>query len=144
VIGNRKVLFAFRLIVGGAFVYAGVLKAADAQRFAQDILNFRVVGPELAVLTALFLPWLEIVCGAFLILGWLRRASSLLISVMLAGFIGLVIVTIARGLDVDCGCFGALSGQADWKLVVQDLVLLFMSLNILLAPRKTPGRNPAA
>lgn len=143
-IGNRKVLFVFRLIVGGTFVYAGVLKVVDPLAFAADILNFRIVGPEVAVLTALFLPWIEIVCGAFLVLGWLRRASSLLISLMLAGFVVLVIVTIARGLDVDCGCFGALSGKADWGLLVQDLVLMFMSLSILLAPRRTPSRRPAA
>jgi hypothetical protein len=71
--------------------------------------------------------------GALLITGILRRPSALLASGLLIGFIILVGITMARGIDTDCGCFGSLSHRADWWLLLQDGVLLLMSLCVLFA-----------
>jgi uncharacterized membrane protein YphA (DoxX/SURF4 family) len=132
-IRNKYFLLAFRLIVGGAFFAAGFLKVGDPLEFAQNIKNFRIVSHEVSFLTALILPWIEILCGALLITGILRRPSALLASGLLIGFIILVGVTMARGIDTDCGCFGILSHRADWRLLLQDGVLLLMSLCALFA-----------
>lgn len=132
-IRNKYFLLAFRLIVGGAFFAAGLLKVGDPLEFAQNIKNFRIVSHEASFLTALILPWIEILCGAMLITGILRRPSALLASGLLIGFIILVGITMARGIDTDCGCFGSLSHRADWWLLLQDGVLLLMSLCVLLA-----------
>ena len=132
-IRNKHFLLAFRLIVGGMFFASGFLKIGDPLAFAQNIKNFRIVSHEMAFMTALILPWIEILCGALLITGILRRPSALLVSCLLAGFIILVGVTMARGIDTDCGCFGSLSHKADWRLLVQDVLLLYFSLNILVA-----------
>jgi len=137
-IRHRYLLLAFRLIVGGAFFAAGVLKVGDPLEFAQNIKNFRIVSHEVAFVTALILPWVEILCGALLITGIFRRPSALLVSGLLAGFIILIGVTIARGIDTDCGCFGSLSHKADWLLLVQDGFLLFFSLSILFAKTDRP------
>ena len=124
-IRNRFVLFVFRLIVGGLFIYAGVLKIADPLGFAQDIQNYRLVpAGHRASSTALILPWLEILAGAALVAGLFKRTSAGLISLMLVVFIVLVAVTMVRGLDVDCGCFGALSRKADWRLILEDALVL--------------------
>jgi uncharacterized membrane protein YphA (DoxX/SURF4 family) len=132
-IRHKYLLLIFRLIVGGAFFAAGLLKVGDPLEFAQNIKNFRAVSYELSFLAALILPWVEILCGALLITGILRQPSALLVSGLLVGFIILVGVTIARGIDTDCGCFGSLSHKADWLLLVQDGILLFFSLNVLFA-----------
>jgi len=132
-IRNKYFLLAFRLIVGGAFFVAGLIKVGDPLEFAQNINNFRIVSHEASFLAALILPWIEILCGALLITGILRRPSALLASGLLIGFIILVGVTMARGIDTDCGCFGSLSHKADWWLLLQDGVLLLMSLSVLLA-----------
>jgi uncharacterized membrane protein YphA (DoxX/SURF4 family) len=136
-IRNKYFLLAFRLIVGGAFFAAGLLKVGEPLAFAQDIKNFRIVSHEVSFMTALILPWIEILCGALLITGILRRPSALLASGLLIGFIILVGVTMARGIDTDCGCFGSLSHKADWWLLLQDGVLLLMSL-CLLFPKPDP------
>lgn len=132
-IRNKSVLLAFRVIVGGAFFAAGILKIGDPLEFAQNIKNLRVVSQEISFLAALILPWIEILCGALLITGIFRRPGAFLVSCLLAGFIILVGVTMARGIDTDCGCFGSLSHKADWLLLVQDVLLLFFSLNVLFA-----------
>jgi uncharacterized membrane protein YphA (DoxX/SURF4 family) len=129
-IRNRVVLLLFRVVVGGLFVYAGVLKIADPLGFVQDIENYRLVPRAIAFLTALVLPWVETLAGAALVVGLFKRTSAGLISVMLGMFIGLVAVTMARGLDVDCGCFGALSRKAGWTLLLEDALMLFMAVQV--------------
>lgn len=140
-IRNKAVLCIFRLIVGGVFVWAAVLKIRDPLGFAQNIANYRVVGNMIAFWVAVVLPWLELTAGVLLIVGLWRRTNALLLSLMLAGFIILVAVTIARGIDVDCGCFGSLSRKADLGLILQDAALLFMSLTVWLSNAGKP--NPA-
>jgi uncharacterized membrane protein YphA (DoxX/SURF4 family) len=138
-IRNRAVLLVFRVVVGGLFIYAGVLKIVDPLGFARDIENYRLVPGGIAFLTALVLPWVEALSGAALVIGIFKRTSAGLIALMLVLFIGLVAVTMARGLDVDCGCFGALGRKAGWTLLAEDALLLFMALEVAFS---RPGRRP--
>ncbi len=138
-IRNKTVLLLFRLAVGGLFIYAGVLKVTDTLEFAQDVRNYRLAGQSLSFLTAVFLPWLEIIAGFFLVTGIMKRASALLVSFMLAVFILLVGVTIVRGIDVECGCFGALSRNADPGLIVEDLLMLYMALCVFFEKKTAPS-----
>lgn len=135
-IRRRAALVLFRLVVGGVFLYAGVIKIMDPLAFAGDVENYRVVGRTLAFLTAVYLPWIEVFAGAFLISGVMMRGSALLVSTLLAGFIGLVVSAMIRGLDVDCGCFGTFSRSAGWELLLEDGALMLMSLAVLLAPKR--------
>lgn len=131
-IRNKHILFAFRLVVGGVFIWAGLLKIFDPLGFAQGIANYRVFPQGISFFLALVLPWIEVISGIFLILGIYRAASSLLLSGLLVFFLFLIAVTISRGLDIDCGCFGSLSQKVDYKLILADSILLFFSLNIYL------------
>lgn len=137
-IRNRWFLLLFRLIVGGVFVWAGALKIADPLEFARSIMNFRVVTPGPAFVVALVLPWVEFLSGAFLIIGVLKRSGALLISLMLAGFIGLVGLALGRGIDTSCGCFGSLSRRADFSLILADAVLLVLAASVFLARPHRP------
>jgi len=132
-IRNKSVLLVFRLVVGGVFIWAGLLKILDPLEFAQNIANYRVFSPDLSLLTAIVLPWLEILCGVLVIFGIIRSASSLLLSGLLAAFLVLIMVTIFRGLDVDCGCFGSLGRHVDYRLLLTDIVLLYLTLNIFVS-----------
>ena len=133
---NKTLLVVFRLVLGGLFVYAGVVKVLDPLDFAQNIRNYRLVGQSLSFLVAVVLPWLEILAGVALAAGIWKRPSALIISGLLVFFILLTLVTIARGLDVDCGCFGALSRRSGFGVVLEDLGMLFMGLCLLFAPER--------
>jgi uncharacterized membrane protein YphA (DoxX/SURF4 family) len=135
-IRNKRLLFVIRLVVGGVFVWAGLLKVFDPLGFAQNIKNYKIFSHDISFFLALALPWIEVICGAFLIFGIWRRASSFLTSILLAGFVALVCTAILRGIDTDCGCFGSLSGKADFKLVLLDCILLLFSLNLFLSKPK--------
>jgi len=133
---NKTLLVLFRIVLGGLFVYAGVAKALEPLDFAQNIRNYRLVGQELSFIAAVVLPWLEVLAGLALAAGVWTRASSLLISGLLVFFIALTVVTIVRGLDVDCGCFGALSRKAGLGVILEDVAMLYMALAVLFAPGK--------
>jgi len=133
VIRNRWLLLLLRVIVGGVFIWAGALKIVDPLDFAQSIKNYQVVPHSLAFLAAVALPWVEVLCGAFLIIGVFKRSSALLLSLLLAGFIGLVALALARGIDTSCGCFGSFSRRADLSLILMDTVLLGFVLAVFFA-----------
>ena len=128
---NRTVLFVFRIVLGGLFVYAGIVKVLAPLDFAQNIRNYDLVGQSLSFIAAIVLPWLEILAGAFLIAGIWQRGAALVISGLLAFFIALTIVTMIRGLDVDCGCFGAIDRKAGLSVIVEDLGMLYLGLCLL-------------
>lgn len=135
-IRNRRLLVVFRFVAGGFFVWAGVLKIADPLEFARNIMNYRAFPHELAFITALVLPWVEVIAGGLLIAGLFKRSSALLISLMLAAFIGLVALALARGIDTSCGCFGSLSRRADFTLILADAGLLYLTLCVFFARPK--------
>jgi uncharacterized membrane protein YphA (DoxX/SURF4 family) len=136
-INNKVILWAFRILVGGVFIWAGLLKILDPLEFAQNIANYRVFSRDLSFLIALVLPWVEVLCGILVILGIFRSASSFLLSGLLGVFLVLITVTIFRGLDVDCGCFGSIGRHVDYRLLLTDIVLLYMALNIFVSSLKS-------
>jgi len=133
---NKGVLLAFRLVLGGLFVYAGAVKVLDPLDFAQNIRTYQLVGQSLSFIAAIVLPWLEILAGLALILGIWTRGAALVVAGLLVFFIVLTAVTMVRGLDVDCGCFGSLSRKSGWGVILEDLGMLALGLALLLAPKK--------
>jgi len=115
------------LIVGGIFVYAGVVKVLDPVQFANDIDNYKTLPWFVSVRLAVYLPWLEIFCGLALIFRFLYRGGLLILTALILVFMGATIAAKARGLDITCGCFGHAS--KNWNFSTH----LGLDLLILLA-----------
>jgi putative oxidoreductase len=143
-VGNRTALLVFRIVLGGLFIYAGAVKVAAPLEFAQSVRNYQLVGQSLSFLAALVLPWLEVLAGAFLVAGIWKRGAALVVSALLAFFIALTVVTMLRGLDIDCGCFGAVDRKAGWSVILEDAGMLYLGLCVLLAKRPSPRPTPPA
>jgi putative oxidoreductase len=104
---SRNILWRIvALIIGGIFIYAGVIKVIDPVAFANDIDNYKILPWPLTVRLAFYLPWLEILCGLAVILGLLYRGGLLILTALTFLFIAASIIAKARGLDITCGCFG--------------------------------------
>ena len=96
------------MALAGVFVYAGALKIRDPHTFAESVASFHLLPPTLINPTALTLPVLEVLCAlASLGSGRWRRVGALGLLTMLVVFILALATAWARGLNVDCGCFGA-------------------------------------
>jgi putative oxidoreductase len=121
------------LIVGAAFIYAGLTKVLDLQpfrfsdptAFARDIDNYKMLPWPIGVGLALYLPWLEIFCGLALFTRILFRGGVFILTALMALFIVITIFAKARGLDISCGCFGHASKSLSfaWHLGLDFLLL---------------------
>ncbi len=117
------------LIVGGIFIYAGIIKAFDPVQFANDIDNYKTLPWFVSVRLAVYLPWLEIFCGLALIFRFLYRGGLLILTALILVFIGATIAAKARGLDITCGCFGHASKNWNFTThLVLDLLILGAAL----------------
>jgi putative oxidoreductase len=112
-------------IVGGIFIYAGVIKALDPIGFASDIDNYKILPWTISVRLAFYLPWLEIFCGLALIARRLYLGGLSILTALASIFIIATIAAKIRGLDITCGCFGHAS--KNWSFtahITLDLSLL--------------------
>jgi putative oxidoreductase len=98
--------FAIRLVVGGVFIYAGVLKIGDPLQFGDKVASFEILPNAMVNSLALGLPVFEILCGVLLIVALLRRPAALAILIVSGIFLIAIVTALARGLTIDCGCFG--------------------------------------
>jgi len=98
---------AARLILGAVFMYASIDKILHPAAFAKAVYNYAILPDALINLTAIVLPWLELVLGIFLVIGLFREGSVCIVTGLLVIFVGATIFNMARGLDIYCGCFSA-------------------------------------
>ena len=125
-----------RLVLGGVFIYTSLPKVMHPDEFARLVYGYRVLHPDMVNLVGVTLPWVELVAGVFLVVGLLPRSSALVLGGLLALFIGAGFLALARGLDIECGCFFPFMGdhKLTWDLLVRDAVLILFALQVMVWP----------
>jgi len=135
-----------RFLLGGVFIYMGILKLGDPMEFLKVIRQYRAL-PETPPIflnaSAIVLPWLEVICGTGLILGMSMRGASLIASIMLAVFTPAILM---RGLEIraqenisffqvafDCGCGTGV--VVTWKKLLENVTLFSLAVFVLVAAR---------
>jgi putative oxidoreductase len=119
------------LILGGIFIYAGVLKALDPVQFANDIDNYKALPWFFSVRLAFYLPWLEIFCGLAVIFRFLYRGGLSILTALVTVFIGATVAAKMRGLDITCGCFGHASKNWSFLQHMAIDLSIFVALAVL-------------
>lgn len=126
-------------VIGGIFIYAGVLKAAEPIRFANDIENYHVIPWALGVRLAFYLPWLEILCGAALIFRRFYAGALVTLLALTLIFIGATVSAKARGIDITCGCFGHASDNLGFTAhLALNLLILIVIVSLI---RRSAGKR---
>ncbi len=117
---------ALRIVLGVIFVYAGWTKFMGPAAFAESIATFRMLPDGAVNLVALGLPLAEMFAGAMLIAGVGVRIGAFAVLAMTLGFTAALGQALARGLEVDCGCFGGgePSDLKTWLALGRDLAIL--------------------
>ena len=136
---------AIRLVVGGVFVYAGAVKITNPLQLADSIWSFQVLPRALVTPLALGLPPFEILAGAMLVAG--LRVGALAVAVATAIFSAAFASTLARGITVDCGCFGAgapATFASNLMELVRDLAILAAALAVYAGRLKPRRERPDA
>lgn len=134
-----------QIALGAIFVAAALPKISDPPSFAHMIYNYRLLPGGLVNISALIMPWVELLAGLALILGvWTRGARSL-IAAMLVAFIIAIAINLARNNAIDCGCFDvSAAGKsheerlADMRFVIlRDVGMLLMCAQLWWAAKKS-------
>jgi uncharacterized membrane protein YphA (DoxX/SURF4 family) len=98
--------FVFRLILGGVLLVAGALKVTDPYSSATSVRAYQILPVDLANLLGFILPFAEVAIGIFLILGIWVRLNAIAGGALMIMFIIAIGQAWARGISLDCGCFG--------------------------------------
>ncbi len=116
-------------------------KLRHPHSFAKSIRTYQMVPAPIVFPMAVYLPWLELTVGVVLLTGLWRR-ESLIVALLLGGmFLAANLTAMARGLEVDCGCFGAgYHGSAAREAVIA--VAMIAATVLALALIRTP--DPSA
>lgn len=130
-----------RLGLAAVWLISGWAKASDAQESMVAVRAYDLVPESMVRTVAIGLPSLELALGLLLLLGlgvrWTAVVSALLLLVLIAG----VASAWARGLKIDCGCFGG--GGADASVtwadyaeeILRDVGFLLLALWLMILPR---------
>lgn len=125
----RRFALSSRLAVGAVLLASGALKASAPDEFAYAIGRFDFLPPWLALAVGVALPGIETTVGAALLCGVRARGAAASAAGLAAAFLVFVGIGMARGLDIECGCFGELlSLGAGGGLIALDAGLLLLSV----------------
>ena len=129
-----------RLILGGVLFAAGALKIGSLQKSAMAVRAYELLPVSLANFLGYTLPWIEIGVGLLLIAGVAVRISGLIGAFTMLAFIIAIAQAWARGISIDCGCFGG--GGAidpeDTKYLsenIRDIGLLVLGIYLYFYPK---------
>ena len=128
-----------RLVLGGVLFIAGYLKVSTPDKSQMAVRAYEVLPISLANLIGLLLPYVEIGIGLLLILGVYTRISAALGGAIMVVFIVAIAQAWARGLTIDCGCFGgggqvAASETKYLSEIIRDTGLVLLALYLIRYP----------
>lgn len=126
-----------RIGLGGVFLWAGLTKVTATQEMVLAVDAYDVLPEALVRPVAVGLPWLEVALGAFLVLGAFVRFSAVVSAGLLVVFLAGMVQAKARGLAIDCGCFGG-GGPGEgvsWVDILRDVGFLAVAVYLVVRPR---------
>lgn len=122
-----------RVALGGFFLVIGLQKVSDLTAFTEAVFNYQIVFPPFDAYAAYLVAWLEVVAGGVLIIGrWGTRGSLAIVAGLLFTFINALAIAMAKGLNINCGCFTKSEDPTNLPLhIAMNVVLLAITLFLL-------------
>ena len=141
---QRLITLLGRLTLGGVLLVAGGLKAFTPADAANAVAAYRILPTSVAHIVGYAVPWLEIAIGLLLIFGVSVRWAATIGGITMLVFVAAIISVWARGMLIDCGCFGgggvidpSKAGEVHRTYlieIIRDLVLALCALYLYFYP----------
>jgi uncharacterized membrane protein YphA (DoxX/SURF4 family) len=128
---------AIRLLAAGIWLVAGISKLFELEHFRSEVAAFKLLPHALVTPFAYGLPFVETFVGLYLLLGLLVAPAAIVTCVLMTAFLIAQAQAWARGLSLDCGCFGTLAQQkvGFWS-IARDAVLGIPGLVLVFRPAR--------
>ncbi len=129
-----------RVVVGAVWVVAGALKIPDPAESVRAVRAYQLLPESIVPTVGHALPLVEIAVGSLLLAGVLTRGAAILSALLFAAFIFGISWAWAKGLQIDCGCFGGGGFDEDaaeeypWE-IARDAGLFLLSAFLVWRPR---------
>ena len=126
ILSNKYFLLLLRLLLALVFIFAAIEKIAAPENFAVSIANYKLLPAEFINIPAIVIPWIELISGLLLLLGISVKENSAIITFLLVVFTITIIISLFRGLNIDCGCFGTTYGEQIGILKISENIILII------------------
>jgi len=128
-LNNTYITLIFRIILGSIFLVAATAKISDLSGFAKEIGNYQIVPDLLRNIMAITIPWIELVCAIFLIVGIRMKSSATILGVLIIIFNIAIFIALLKGLNINCGCHTqVMAEKVGWQKILENTGLLLISI----------------
>ncbi|OZM71342.1 DoxX family protein [Amycolatopsis antarctica] len=129
-----------RLGLAAVWLISGGVKLADPGQSYVAVQAYELLPQGLIGVVATGLPILELVLGLLLVAGLLTRFTAVASGLLLLALIAVVAQSWARGLSIDCGCFGGGGevpvGETRYpQEIARDVGFLLLAIWLTVRPR---------
>ncbi len=131
---NKKIIIDYlialtRIYLALVFILSGLDKISNLAAFATSIENYDILPIHIINLIAIVIPWIEVITGGLLLLGFYIKENSIIIATLLTVFTLALLSAVLRNLDIDCGCQGTFDGQKVGMLkIIENVSLIIVSI----------------
>lgn len=134
-ITSKYLSLALRVFIGVMFIVAAMSKFVYPAEFAENLASYRIVPFWAINVIAVIMPWLELICGLFLIIGLMTRAVAAMLASFLLGFTVFIAINVVRGAAISCGCFDSVGAEISWYKVMTDFFYTLLAVQIFFYDR---------
>lgn len=130
-----------RLVLAGVFLAAGASKVTDLAASGRAVAAYKILPYDAATVVGAALPMVELLLAVLLLAGLATRVAAAVGAGLLTVFVAGIASAWARGLSIDCGCFGGDGTLAAGRSpnygpeVARDVALLALAVFLLVYPR---------
>ncbi len=130
-----------RIALAAIMFVAGYAKFSEAQGLQKvAVSSYRILPKGMVTPVAFGLPVLEMVLAVMILLGFATRVMAVCVGLLFVVFIAGIISAWARGLSIDCGCFGGGGsvgkGQTHYlREILRDIGFLVLATWLMVYPR---------
>lgn len=129
----KQITNIFRVIVGGLFIFSGLVKLDDPigfsyklqEYFEPDVLNLEFLIP-FALIISVFVVIFEVMLGVMILLGYAKKFTLWSLLLMMLFFTLLTFYTAYFHKVTDCGCFGDAVKISPWGTFWKDVFLIVL------------------